>query len=61
MDLLGPRYTWLILDQEQMKRDVIEGVLTKGDNVAILRLTRHTEHMDDTLASFRFNAYVWVI
>jgi len=61
MDLLGPRYTWLILDQEQMKRDVIEGVLTKGDNVAILRQTRHAEHMNDKLASFGFYAHVLVI
>ena len=55
MDILGPRYMWLILDeQQQLNRDDVASLLRQGDNVAILRKTHHAQLVSEDLASSGF-------
>ena len=55
MDILGPRYVWLILDDhQQLKRDAVASLLREGDNVAILRKTHHAQLVSEDLASSEF-------
>ena len=55
MDILGPRYVWLILDdQQQLKREAVASLLREGDNVAILRQTHHAQLVSEDLASSGF-------